>query len=357
MGQFERSTSSTTQHQRQPDVIQESIGRYDVERQSNTGYNGSVGDGSRADRVCGLRPSCATPMQPHRRHTSAPSSFQRDASYMGSRCSSGTTQLGHDDGSATYTASQSFGPTRAQPRLLDYAHGSPQYQPSSSLPHLPHRHHGRHGSGDARFADENSNVYNSPSYSEGGHAMHGYEGIHHDGVRGFGRGRHRNGCMPSPKGPSPQVVTLGGGHDMDLVHLKAKLTPEDNENLSNALKHQLELYTQTFDGERERERLQRQHPAAVAATHMASTTEHISLAQHEEVVKRAVEDAIKAERLKGAATREQARDDASAEAHVREAIRSNVKTEGEGDQGPLQPIDRISKAERDDVSMLERPPQ
>ena len=59
-GQIERSPSSTTQHQRQPDVNWNPIVTHGVERQSNTGYNGTIGDGTKADRVCGLRPSCLT---------------------------------------------------------------------------------------------------------------------------------------------------------------------------------------------------------------------------------------------------------------------------------------------------------
>ena len=35
-------------------------------------------------RVCGLRPSCVTPMQPHRRHSATPSSFHRGTNFMGS---------------------------------------------------------------------------------------------------------------------------------------------------------------------------------------------------------------------------------------------------------------------------------
>ena len=77
MGQIERSTSNPTQHQRQPDVNWNPIVTYGVERRSDVGFDGSIGDGSKADRVCGLRPSCVTPTQPHRRQSATPSSSQR----------------------------------------------------------------------------------------------------------------------------------------------------------------------------------------------------------------------------------------------------------------------------------------
>ena len=79
MGQIERSTSNPTQHQRQPDVNWNPIVTYGVERRSDVGFDGSIGDGSKADRVCGLRPSCVTPTQPHRRHSATPSSVDTEA--------------------------------------------------------------------------------------------------------------------------------------------------------------------------------------------------------------------------------------------------------------------------------------
>ena len=100
-GQFERRTSSTDQRQHQPDVSQNPYARQDVERRSDVGFDGNVGDGSRADRVCGLRPSCVTPTQPHKRHNGTPTSFHRGTSYMGSRDPNGPMQFGYDDEGAT----------------------------------------------------------------------------------------------------------------------------------------------------------------------------------------------------------------------------------------------------------------
>ena len=174
-GQVERSTSTTTQHHRYQDVSGNPVVRFGVEQQSDVGYSGIIGDGSRADRVCGLRPSFATPMQPHKRHSATPTSIQRGTNFSSSHNSSDVMQLGYDDGDAADAAKQSFGPTRERPRSLDLAHGSPQFQPASSLPFLPHRHQGWHGSNDARCADENENARNLQRYSEGGHALRGSE--------------------------------------------------------------------------------------------------------------------------------------------------------------------------------------
>ena len=104
MGQIERSTSSSTQHQRQPDVNWNPSVTYGVERRSDVGFDGSIGDGSKADRVCGLRPSCVTPTQPHRRHSATPSSIQHGTSYRGNQHPSGMTHFGYDDGGASNTA-------------------------------------------------------------------------------------------------------------------------------------------------------------------------------------------------------------------------------------------------------------
>ena len=132
MGQVERSTSSTAQHQRFPDVSGNHIVTFDVERQSNAGFSGTIGDGSKADRVCGLRPSFATPTQPHRRHSVSPSSFQHGTNSMGTRGPDNQTQYGNDEWVNTNTAHQSFPPTREQPRSLDLAYGSFQRQHSTS---------------------------------------------------------------------------------------------------------------------------------------------------------------------------------------------------------------------------------
>ena len=153
MGQVERSTSSTAQHQRFPDVSGNHIVTFDVERQSNAGFSGTIGDGSKADRVCGLRPSFATPTQPHRRHSISPSSFQHGTNSMGTRGPDYQTQFGDDGWINTNTAQQSFPPTREQSRSLDHAYGSSQRQPSPGLPSMPHRHQNQHSSGDARFTD------------------------------------------------------------------------------------------------------------------------------------------------------------------------------------------------------------
>ena len=126
MGQSERSTSNTTQHQRQPDVNWNPIVKHGIERQLDAGFNGFIGDGSKADRVCGLRPSCITPTQPHRRHSATPSSSQRGTSYSGHHDPGGMMHFGYDDGGATITARQSLEPTRERARSLDLAHGSPR---------------------------------------------------------------------------------------------------------------------------------------------------------------------------------------------------------------------------------------
>ena len=102
MGQSERSTSNTTQHQRQPDVNWNPIVRHGIERQSDAGFNGFIGDGSKADRVRGLRPSCITPTQPHRRHSATPSSSQRGTSYSGHHDPGGMMHFGYDDGGAYF---------------------------------------------------------------------------------------------------------------------------------------------------------------------------------------------------------------------------------------------------------------
>ena len=100
MGQSERSTSNTVQHQRYPNVSENPVVRFGVEQQSDAGFSGIIGDGSRADRVCGLRPSFATPMQPHKRHSATPTSIQRGTNFRSSHDSSDVMQLGYDDGGA-----------------------------------------------------------------------------------------------------------------------------------------------------------------------------------------------------------------------------------------------------------------
>ena len=104
LGQSERSTSNTVQHQRYPNVNENPVVRFGVEQQSDVGYSGVIGDGSGADRVCGLRPSCITPTQPHRRHSATPSSSQRGTSYSGNQDPGGMMHFGYDDGGATITA-------------------------------------------------------------------------------------------------------------------------------------------------------------------------------------------------------------------------------------------------------------
>ena len=115
-GHIDQGTSSTSQRQHYPDVKQNPIVTYGVERQSDAGFNGTIGDGTKADRVCGLRPSCLTPMQPHRRLSATPSSFQHGTNFMGSRGPTGMSQYGGGDEGAVYTAGQSFPPSRELPR-------------------------------------------------------------------------------------------------------------------------------------------------------------------------------------------------------------------------------------------------
>ena len=135
--------------------------------------------------------------------------------------------------------------------------------------------------------------------------------------------------MPTPRSPSPQVITLGDGHEMDFLHLKGKLTHEDNEKLRAALNHQLEVHKRRLSDEREQDHLQRLRPAAEASTtRLGSLAGQMTLEQHEQMVKRAVEEAVKAERLRSAATPQQAHDDASTGEPAEGASRGDVNAAG-----------------------------